>query len=83
MHICTVNTKPNFLLIITIKLKQNMLQVLKFQLPVILKREKLNPQQFPFFFKIFMKLLLFRTKITVGPNTITGIYIRIYLKPLF
>ena len=70
MHICTVNTKPNFLLIITIKLEQNMVQVLKFQLPVILKRKQLNPQQFRYFFKIFLKLLLFRIKCTVGQITI-------------
>jgi len=47
-----------------------MVQVLKFQLPVILKRKQLNPQQFRYFFKIIMKLLLFRIKCTVGQITI-------------
>jgi len=47
-----------------------MVQVLKFQLPVILKRKLLNPQQFRYFFKIFLKLLLFRIKCTVGQITI-------------
>ena len=66
-QICTVNTKKStFLLIITLKHKQNMVQVVKFQLPVILKRKQLTPQQFRYFFKIFLELLLFRIKCTVG-----------------